>query len=149
MDLDEATTAAKALIGPIADLVTAEQWASSAATSLVPDEEKRLPGSTGYAPTYEPYWLAAEVIEAYAITQQLGGGALTSFTSEGASFQFVSADLFELAGKLRSKSPISRVCGGLGRIQVDGGLSDYVPTSGRRLAGLPTGVVVPENLDWT
>jgi len=149
MNLDEATAVAKALIGPIADQVSPEQWASSAATSLVPDSDGNSPGSAGYTPTYEPYWLAAEVVESHAITQQLSGGALTSFTSEGASFHFEATDLFRLAGKIRAKSPISRVCASFSRVLVDGQLSDYVPASGKRLAGLRDGDVVREDLDWT
>ncbi len=153
MDQETAITEAKQLVGDeIAEQLDAKDWEGVAARAVTFDEARNRPGHPDWVPSYDPYWLAAEAVTRLAIRTVGTGGALEGFTSEGSTFKFSTGNLWAMASALRGMSPLSKLSGGLGVIQVDGTLSDYANTAGtsvRRAALLPGGQLVPGELDWT
>ena len=150
MDKDAAIARAKKLVGDLAQQISDEHWEYAAEDAHTIDPAGKIPGQDGYTPTYDPHWLAAAAVEGLAV-RTLGQGGLLSFTSEGATFAFKAPDLFGAAAMLRAKSPLSRLAARLdGVIEVDGRMSDYIPTSARNggVTRLPNGQLIPRRLDW-
>ena len=142
MDKAAAIAEAKRLLGVTAAQSTEDDWEAAAAQSITVDAEGRLPDRDDWYPTYEPYWLAALAVEALALRADLAGG-LEQFSSEGASFQFRTADLRAAARALFTKSPLSPLAGSqLSYMDVDSHGSRYVPRSGSPwLTGALNGVI--------
>lgn len=142
MDKAAAIAEAKRLLGVTAAQLTEADWEAAAAQSITVDTEGRLPDRDDWYPTYEPYWLAALAVEALALRVDLAGG-LEQFSSEGASFQFRTADLRAAARALFTKSPLSPLAGSqLSYMDVDSHGSRYVPRSGSPwLTGALNGVI--------
>lgn len=133
MDAAEARAAAEEILGSdLAGQVADSDWERALAASVTVDPDGRLPGDDDWVASYEPYWLAAEVVEAVALRQVGAGGGITKFTSEGASFEMTAPNLTGLAGRLRAKSPLSALAGeGVGWIDVPRSPLGYEPRSGQ------------------
>ena len=131
MDKDDAIAEAKRLLGAqVASQLSDEDWEVAAAGAVTVDDQGRLPGANDWTPSYEPFWLAGLAVETLAIRADLAGG-LEQFSSEGATFQFRTADLRASARVLFAKSPLSPLLGsGIGYIDIDSHGSRYVPRSG-------------------
>ena len=142
MDKATAIAEAKRLLGATAAQLTEADWEAASAQSITVDAEGRLPDRDDWHPTYEPYWLAALAVEALSLRADLAGG-LEQFSSEGATFQFRTADLRAAARALFAKSPLSPLAGSqLGYMDVDSHGSRYVPRSGSPwLTGALNGVI--------
>lgn len=145
MDLTQAIDRAKTLAGPAATQATPELWEAAAAKSLTIDQAGHPPKHPSYTPTYDPYWLAAEILDMLAIHTS-ATDQLLEFTSEGARFRFVGGDLARAAARLRQKSGIYQLARSDQWLTIDGHLTDYQPTSSRPLA---SGTRIPDHLDWS
>ena len=120
MDKDDAIAEAKRLLGAqVTSQLSDEDWEVAAAGAVTVDDQGRLPGANDWTPSYEPFWLAGLAVETLAIRADLAGG-LEQFSSEGATFQFRTADLRAAARALFAKSPLSPLRGsGIGYIDID------------------------------
>ena len=154
MNRTEALMEAQRLVGPdLAAQVGAEDWEAALSASLVPDADGRLPGTDGYVDSFDPHWAAAEALTVVAVRAIGAGGGITKFTAEGASFETAAPDLWAAIRLLRARSIIGKANAvTLGRLEVDGRLSAYYPTSGSRSEGLSVlsnGAIVPADMDWS
>lgn len=154
MNRTEARLEAQRLVGPdLAAQVGAEDWEAALSASLVPDADGHLPGTDGYVDSFDPQWAAAEALTVVAVRAIGAGGGIVKFTAEGASFETAAPDLWAAIRLLRARSVIGKAnTAALGMIEVEGRLSGYTPTSGRRsgdISVLPNGAIVPSDLDWS
>ena len=154
MDRTEALMEAQRLVGPdLAARVSVEDWEAALSASLVPDADGHLPGTDGYVDSFDPQWAAAEALTVVAVRAIGAGGGITKFTAEGASFETAAPDLWAAIRLLRARSIIGKTnTAALGRLEVDGRLSAYYPTSGSRTEGLSVlsnGAIIPADTDWT
>lgn len=128
MTEEEAKDHIALVLGDVATQLTPADYPHVLARSLTFDPAGLKPGEPGYVTTYDGDWAAAEAATLLAVRGMASGG-IVRFTSEGATFEKRSPDLFGLARMLRSRSPLSKLAGSmLGVIEVDGRLSDYRPT---------------------
>lgn len=153
MDKETAITEAQHLTGKeIAGQLDTKDWEGAAERAVTFDEDRRRPGHPEWVPSFDPYWLAAEAVTRLATRTIGSGGQLEGFRSEGSSFQFSTGNLWAMADALRAQSPLSKLSGGLGSIQIDGSLSDYQNAAGTTRPGgvamLTGGQLVPKSLDW-
>ena len=144
MDKLTAIDTVKRLVGDhAASLLTQEDLDHAVGQAAVPDAAGRMPDADGWAPTYEPYWAAAEAVTALAIRAQTTP-TLTKVDAEGAPFERLPPNWWAAAEYLRAKSPIARAIraatGGLGVIQLDGG-TGYDTTAQAWPDGNLTGVI--------
>ena len=106
-------TAVETAKGLIGELWPADQAMVDTilARSVMPDIRGCLPYATGWAPAYDPYWLAAEAVQ-LAQLAAMRAGTITRWTSEGTTVESQPADLAGLAASLRSQSYIAKVSEG-------------------------------------
>ncbi len=142
MNLTYAMAEVKRLLGEAASQLSDADIEAALVRAYIPDPDGLLPGQDGYQPTVEPYWAAAEAATMLGI-RAMGGGGLTQFSSEGASFTRKQGNYFGMADALRSMSPLWRLLhGSLDVIEVD------IPTGYESTAqSWPDDV--RRNLDWT
>lgn len=102
MDYGTATLEMERILADAASLLSAGDIEAVLERSMVADGVGRNPGDGDYVPTYSGWLAAAEAADLLAI-RALGAGGLLSFTSEGATFEWKSADFSGMAAALRAK----------------------------------------------
>lgn len=114
--MDRATVEARVreIVGDLADGVDLDV---AAAASVIPDAAGRLPGAEGYVPTYDEFWMAAEVVDAQLV-RGMSRGTVTRWSSEGTTMEVQPADLSALAYNLRTRSRIFALAQALDRLGV-------------------------------
>ncbi len=130
MNKTEAIAEAIRILGAVVTPLTDTDWGAAAEQAALPDSAGRLPGATGWEPTFCPWWTAAEAVAVLQLRAQ-GADRVKEFTADGARFAKDPADLPGLIATLRSRSPIAQLAAqdaGFGVIDVQGGLG-YDPTS--------------------
>jgi len=105
MDRALAESNARDILGEIASRGTAADWTAALDAAVTPDLAGRWPTAVDWVPTYDPYWTAAEVVDALAL-RALTVANVTKWTSEGTSVETQAVDYVTLAAKLRAKSSI-------------------------------------------
>lgn len=142
MNPTDAAAEVQRLLGEAASQLSDADIDAALLRAHVPDPAGLLPGQEGYRPTVEPYWAAAEAATMLGI-RAMGGGGLTQFSSEGATFTREQGNFFGMAEALRSMSPLWRLLhGSLDVIEVD------IPT-GYETTAQSWPDDVRRNLDWT
>lgn len=107
MDAASAEATATELLGPeFVDSITTSQWATALAASVMPDVDGRWPADQAWTPTYDPYWVAAEVVALRAL-QAMTSDTVLTWTSEGTTITGQPADLAALENRLRQRSQIA------------------------------------------
>lgn len=130
MNKTEAIAEATRILSAVATPLTDTDWGAAADQAVLPDSAGRLPGATGWEPTFCPWWTAAEAAAVLQL-RDMGATTVTEFTADGARFVKEPADLAGLAASLRARSPIAALAAEqntLGVIDVQGGIG-YDPTS--------------------
>lgn len=131
MDEQRAIAAATALLGPAAKPFLSDplwSWAALLAESVIPDAAGKLPGQAGYAPTYEPYWLAGQAA-AQIDLWQAATPRTTKLSVDGDSIEKAAAQWGAVAASLRERSPIAAIAAGGGGMLVPLEVYDFKPTS--------------------
>ena len=130
MDRESALQRALDVIGSdLAAQLDPTDYGPAADASVTIDQGGRLPGDPNWVPSFEPYWLAAELVDTVALRSH--GGSVEQFTSEGSTFKLAAPNLGQLAAQLRAKSPLSALVGETSYIEVDNRGFNYVPRSGK------------------
>ena len=86
--------------------ITADQWHTALAASVIPDLAGRWPAADGWIPAYDEQWLAAEIV-ALRMLQAMTSDTILTWTSEGTTMTGRPADLAALEAKLRQRSKIA------------------------------------------
>ena len=125
MDKPTTINTIKRLVGDHAvSLLSDDDLDHAVDQAAIPDATGAMPGATGWLPTFEPYWAAAEAVTLLAV-RAATAPTLTKVTAEGATFERRPPNWWTAAETLRAQSPLARAIraatGGLGIIQIDGG----------------------------
>ena len=131
MDEQQAIAAATALLGPAATPFLSDplwSWAALLPEAVTLDASGKLPGQAGYAPTYEPYWLAGQAA-AQIDLWQAATPRTTKLSVDGDSIEKAAAQWGAVAASLMAKSPIAAIAVGGGGMLVPLEVYGYTPTS--------------------
>ena len=131
MDAQQAIAAATALLGPAATPFLSDplwSWATLLPEAVTLYASGKLPGQAGYAPTYEPYWLAGQAA-AQIDLWQAATPRTTKLSVDGDSIEKAAAQWGAVAAQLMAKSPISAIAAGGGGMLVPLEVYDFKPTS--------------------
>lgn len=141
MDRVTALSAAESMVG---EMLPSDTPAVDAllARSVIPDQAGRWPGQTGWTPSYDPNWLAAEAVQVHFI-KSMADGTVTRWTSEGTTMESTPADLAGMVAALRARSIIATqspaTLGVLDVERTDG--PHFIPRSGSRPYGDAGGII--------
>lgn len=131
MDEQQAIAAATALLGPAATPFLSDplwSWATLLPEAVTLDASGKLPGQAGYAPTYEPYWLAGQAA-AQIDLWQAATPRTTKLSVDGDSIEKAAAQWGDVAASLMGKSPIAAIAVVGGGMLVPLEVYDFKPTS--------------------
>lgn len=129
MDRALAEAAARNLLGDLASQGTVDDWDAAFAASVTPDLAGRWPTHVDWVPSYDFYWVAAEVADALAL-RAMTVANVVRWTSEGTSVETKPAELVELAAKLRTRSSIPTEAVNLVGLATTAPAGGYDPRSG-------------------
>ena len=108
MNEAEAKAHVALILGDVATQLTPADYTHVLARSVTFDPAGLKPGEPGYVTTYDGDWAAAEAATLLAVRGMASGG-IVRFTSEGATFEKRSPDLFGLARMLRAEDVAAAV----------------------------------------
>lgn len=130
----EIVTALRAVLGPLGSTATADELERALRQSLTWDEAGYAPAQPGYTDTYDLNWAAAAWLDQRAATAALEGAPQTmKVSSEGTTIEASGGgiDYQAAAAAFRALSPIARLLGRFGVIEVTNPAGTYQPTSDR------------------
>ena len=124
MDRTAAIAAATNALGGFSTQVSPADWEAALGRSVIPDAAGRWPTNEQWVASYEPYWLAAEVVE-MAELRAMSSGQVKRWTSEGTTVEETPANLLAFAAGLRARSTIVAAPQVLGELAVPTTAGEY------------------------